>query len=188
MRKHVQSICMSDLRKQTGFLIKLITRFSIIIIQEKRIFRLGNGAGLCCLYSRPPRHTFSVGLSHWPPSQHLLCLPLQHSTLRSPLAAHASCFYRSADPRTMVLSAGNILNFQSSLLIISISPYDSPQSNRTLLIYTEPVLIFSVTTVSNPVNLQSTSVKGLQHIKTLVTYQCFCSIVRCQRESICKKA
>ena len=39
------------------------------------------------------------------PSQHLALPALQYSTLRSPLAAHASCFYRSADPRTTVLSA-----------------------------------------------------------------------------------
>ena len=39
------------------------------------------------------------------PANILLCLPRQDSMLRSPLAAHVSCFDTSADPRSMVLGA-----------------------------------------------------------------------------------
>lgn len=105
MKKHMRSICMSDLRKQTGFLIKLITQFSIINTGKENL-HIGKWSwALSPLFLTHETH-LRRGKSHTDcPANILLCLPRQYSMLRSPLAAHVSCFYRSTEPRTMVLSA-----------------------------------------------------------------------------------
>lgn len=117
---------MSDLRKQTGFLIKLITQFSIINTGKENLHFEKWGWALLPLLLTHETH-FLRGKSHTDcPANILLCLPysIPRSALLWLLTPLASTEVLTPEPQYSV--PGNILNFQSSLLMTSISPYDSP--------------------------------------------------------------
>lgn len=93
------------LKETNWFLIKLVTQFSIINTGKESL-HIGKWSwALLPLLLTHETH-LRRGKSHTDcPANILLCLPRQDSMLRSPLAAHVSCFDTSADPRTMVLGA-----------------------------------------------------------------------------------
>lgn len=122
MRKHVQSICMSDLRKQ----IKLITRFSIINTGKENL-HIGKWSwALLPLLLTPETHLLrgNLTLTAQPASGFACPYSIPRSALLWLLMSLASIEVLTPEPRHSV--PGNILDFQSSLLIISISPYNSP--------------------------------------------------------------